>query len=185
MVVDLVFNDMKRWLPGPNDSGANLKVLRERLRKGRKTRILLIHPESPYLEELARVSLKNLDEQRDEIELAVMRICEGMWDLALPKNGTIFEERPLQIVGNPHYNTYSMIKFDKTAWVNYYPITTRGGKDKGFFHVYGPTDDKELNILKRIEDDLSDTRAASTARFKAKHDLVQYFFDKNVAGSQK
>lgn len=177
--VDLVFNDMKSWLPGPLASGKHLKAIQDRLRNKRLTRIWLLHPESKMIPEVSRASGKDPQAQIDEIELAVMRICENLWHLALPKKKMNFEERPLQIVGHPRYNTYSMMKFDDVAWVNYYPITSRGSGDLGHFHIYVPTP-SELSVFKRIENDLSNTTAKAREVFPHTFDLVAYYFKKNV-----
>lgn len=181
--VDLVFNDMKSWLPGPLGTGKHLKEIQERLRNKKVTRIWMLHPESQMIPEVARASGKDPQAQINEIELAVMRICDGLWHLALPKKKMNFEERPLQIVGHPRYNTYSLMKLDNVAWVNYYPITSRGSGDMGHFHVYVPTE-SELSVFKRIENDLSNTTAKAREVFPNTFDLVEFYFAKNVASGK-
>jgi hypothetical protein len=171
----LVFNDMRLWLPGPRGTGKHLAALQRRLDAGRRTRIFLLHPKSPFLSEVARVSGKDVKEQADEIERAVVRLCDGRWDKVLPKD-TLFEQRPLQIIGHPRYNTYSMIMTEAEARVNYYPIGFRGREDLGHFHVYKPTV-PDRGMYERMARDLDVIKAIAENTFNEDMDLVQYYYN--------
>jgi hypothetical protein len=172
--VTLVFNDMRLWLPGPRGTGRHLDAIQKRLDQGRRTRIFLLHPKSPFISEVARASGKDPQEQIDELERAVTRICNtnSRWGKAIPKN-TLFEQRPLQIIGHPRYNTYSMIMTEEEARVNYYPIGFRGKEDVGHFHVYKPT--APDGIFERLVRDLDVIKAIAENAFKEEMDLVQYY----------
>jgi Arc/MetJ-type ribon-helix-helix transcriptional regulator len=172
----LVFNDMRLWLPGPNDQGHHLAALRRRLEGGKRTRIFLIHPKTRLMTEVASVSTKSEKIQADEIERAVTRICDGMWDRALPKS-TIFEQRALQIIGHPRYNTYSMIMTDKLAYVNYYPIAFRGKEDVGHFHVYQPSSNRR-GVYERLTTDLQWMKRAAEDEYHEGMDLVAHYAKK-------
>lgn len=172
--VTLIFNDMKSWLPGPRREGRHLEALQARLDAGKRTHIFLLHPETAYLHEVARTSGKNPQEQTDEIERAVRRLCQGRIVKALPK-GVIFEKRPLRITGHSFYNTYSLMKFDDVAYVNYYPIAVRGSIEVGNFHVYRPTGEFD-GVYERIMRDLSAIQSKAEEAFPNDgFDLVKYY----------
>jgi Arc/MetJ-type ribon-helix-helix transcriptional regulator len=173
----LVFNDMRLWLPGPMDRGHHLAALRRRLEGGKRTKIFLLHPNTRLMTVIAAVSNKPEKIQTDEIKRAVTRICDKMWDRALPAD-TIFEQRALQIIGHPRYNTYSMIMADKTAYVNYYPIAFRGKEDAGHFHVYQPSANGR-GVYERLTTDLQWMKRAAEDEYQEGMDLVARYAEKN------
>lgn len=181
--VTLIFNDMKNWLPGPKREGRHLEALHARLAAGKRTHIFLLHPDTAYLHEVARTSGKTPQEQIDEIERAVRRICRGRIDQALPK-GVIFEKRPLRITGHPFYNTYTLMKFDDVAYVNYYPIAVRGSAEVGNFHIYRPVGQFH-GVYERIERDLSALQSKAEEAFPYDgYDLVKYYNDRGKIPAQ-
>ena len=122
---------------------------------------------------LSSVSKKSPEIQTDEIGRAVSRLCDGLWEEA-PAKSSIFEQRPLQIIGHPRYNTYSMIMADERAYVNYYPIAFRGKDDVGHFHVYQPSK-RERGVFERLKTDLRWMKRAAEDEYKSEMDLVSYY----------
>jgi hypothetical protein len=181
--VNLVFNDMRHWLPGPRGTGLHLEALRARLKAGKRTRIFLLHPRTKFIEPVSKVSDKERAEQIGEIETAVHRICAGLWEQALANDIQLYEKKPLLIIGHPFYNTYSMIMADERAWVNYYPIAFRREGDVGHFHVYSKTDPNGLYA--RLETDIGVIQREAENHFKARFDLVRYFHRRQVSAFAK
>jgi hypothetical protein len=175
--VRLIFNDMKNWLPGPKGEGKHLDALLARLDQGLRTHIFLLHPETPYLHEIARASGKSPEEQAGEIERAVVRLCRGRIEKALPQD-VIFEKRPLRITGHHWYNTYALMMFDDVAYVNTYPIAVRGSTEVGNYHVYKRTGRFE-GVFERVERDLGAIQSKAESFFADDgFDLVKYYNDR-------
>jgi hypothetical protein len=147
----IVLNDGRGWI----DSNRDLLESRGSIDR-QTTNILVLHPQSPFLQTLVKKNGKLLDAQIDDIR-RTYRVVEGLRE----RFGDGF-----QIRGHDGFNPYSLFLGDQEAYMMPYFLNENGQLPVCIFQNNGEPN----SMYERYKKDVS--RAFSQARSLTEHDFI-------------